>query len=121
MTIGGTEFKITKLTFDDDVRRILSLTTNTALCVKSISNALDIPITKCYRLVRQMEKRGMLKKFESADNDVAIYQSNLRTINFKIESDKLCINVEFNDGGKRVFEFSPRTPNQSNLTTVGAI
>ncbi|MDD1755746.1 MAG: hypothetical protein LUQ39_02780, partial [Methanomassiliicoccales archaeon] len=65
-------------------------------------------ITKCYRLVRQMETRGMLKRFDHVETNVATYQSNLRAIAFKIESDKLCIDVEFTDGGKRVFEFSPR-------------
>ena len=108
MTIGGTEFKITRLAFDDDVRRILSLTSPSALCVKDISHTLGMPITKCYRLVRQMEKRGMLKKMDHIDTNVATYQSNLRAIAFKIESDRLCIDVEFSDGGKRVFEFSPR-------------
>ena len=108
MTIGGTEFKITKLAFDDDVRRILSLTSSGAMCVKDISALLDMPITKCYRLVRQMEKRGMLKKFDNSDTNVSTYLSNLRAIAFKIESDRLCIDVEFTDGGKRVFEFSPR-------------
>lgn len=108
MTIGGTEFKITRLAFDDDVRRILSLTSLSALCVKDISATLEMPITKCYRLVRQMERRGMLKKYDHSDTNVATYQSNLRAIAFKIESDRLCIDVEFTDGGKRVFEFSPR-------------
>jgi hypothetical protein len=108
MTIGGTEFKITRLAFDDDVRRILSLTSPSALCVKEISLTLGMPITKCYRLVRQMEMRGMLKRFDHVETNVATYQSNLRAIAFKIESDKLCIDVEFTDGGKRVFEFSPR-------------
>lgn len=107
MTIGGTEFKITRLAFDDDVRRILLLTFPDALCVKDISNKLDMPITKCYRLVRQMEKRGMLKKNDCTETNIATYQSNLRTINFRIEQDHLCIDVEFSDGGKRVFEFSP--------------
>ena len=108
MTIGGMEFKITRLAFDDDVRRILSITASSPMCVKDISNQLDMPITKCYRLVRQMEKRGMLRKAEGADAAVVSYQSNLRTINLRIESDKLCIDVEFIDGGKRMFEFSPR-------------
>jgi hypothetical protein len=108
MTIGGTEFKITRLAFDDDVRRILTLTSPSAFCVKDISALLEMPITKCYRLVRQMENRGMLRKFDNAETNVATYQSNLRAINFKIESDKLCIDVQFTDGGKRVFEFSPR-------------
>ncbi|MCU0861278.1 MAG: winged helix-turn-helix domain-containing protein [Methanomassiliicoccales archaeon] len=118
MTIGGMEFKITKLAFDDDVRRILSLTSPNAMCVKDIANLLDMPITKCYRLVRQMEKRGMLKKFDNASTNVSSYQSNLRAIAFKIESDKLCIDVEFTDGGKRVFEFSPRVVGMESAPTV---
>jgi hypothetical protein len=108
MTIGGTEFKITKLAFDEDVRRILLVTCSSTLCVKDISTKLDMPITKCYRLVRQMEKRGMLKKHDDAVTNIASYSSNLRTINFRIEQDRLSIDVEFTDGGKRVFEFSPR-------------
>jgi predicted DNA-binding transcriptional regulator len=108
MTIGGTEFKITKLAFDDDVRRILLVTCSSGMCVKEISSRLDMPITKCYRLVRQMEKRGMLKKHDDSITNIASYSSNLRTINFRIEQDHLAIDVEFTDGGKRAFEFSPR-------------
>lgn len=107
MTIGGTEFKITKLAFDQDVRRILLVTCPSPICVKEISSKLDMPITKCYRLVRQMEKRGMLKKHDDPIANIASYSSNLRTINFRIEQDRLSIDVEFTDGGKRVFEFSP--------------
>ena len=108
MTIGGTEFKITKLAFDEDVRRILLVTCTSAICVKDISSKLNMPITKCYRLVRQMEKRGMLKKHEDPISSIASYTSNLRAINFRIEQDHLSIDVEFTDGGKSVFEFSPR-------------
>jgi hypothetical protein len=108
MTIGGMEFKITRLAFDDDVRRILSATCPSAMCVKDISSRLDMPITKCYRLVRLMEKRGMLRKMDGMESNIASYQSNLRTINLRIEQDRLSIDVEFIDGGKRVFEFCPR-------------
>jgi DNA-binding Lrp family transcriptional regulator len=114
MTIGGTEFKITKLAFDEDVRRILLVTCSSPICVKEISKRLDMPITKCYRLVRQMEKRGMLKRHDEEITNIAIYSSNLRSINFRIEQDRLSIDVEFADGGKRAFEFSPR---QTVVTT----
>jgi len=108
MTIGGIEFKITRLAFDMDARRILLAISPSAMTVKEMSIRLDIPITKCYRLVRSMKARGMLKQMEFLESDVASYRSNLRSINLRIEHDRLNINVDFTDGGKRVLEFCPR-------------
>ena len=107
MTIGGIEFKITRLAFDEDARRILSAISSSEMSVKQISNGLNIPITKCYRLIRSLEARGMVKHMECLELDVAFYRSNLRSINLRIEHDCLSIDVNFSDGGKRILEFCP--------------
>jgi hypothetical protein len=52
-----------------------------------------------------MEKMGRLRQMEDQGLGVSTYRSNLHIIDLRIEHDRLNIDMEFTDGGKRTFEF----------------
>ncbi len=98
------EFQITRMAFDDDVRQVLLVTTGTPLQVKEISEQGGISLERAYRLVRQMCAGGLLRK-STPPSGIAVYQSNIRTINLSIERDRMGIVVEFSDGERWRTEF----------------
>jgi len=104
MTSRIDEFQITRMAFDDDVRQVLQVTSGTPLQVKEISEQGGINLERAYRLVRQMCAGGLLRK-SIPPSGIAVYQSNIRTINLCIERDRLGIIVEFLDGEKWHTEF----------------
>lgn len=104
MSTRGTEFRITRLAFDEDVRRILDATAITPISVKQIADRLKIPIAKGYRLVRQMSGSEMLKSVKQHGSEVSLYSSNLHSIDLRIEHECLSLVIEFSDGERKVFE-----------------
>ena len=104
MSTGGTEFRIARLAFDEDVRRILDATAMTPISVKQIAERLQIPIAYSYRLVRQMSSAEMLKSVKQRGSEVSLYSSNLHSIDLRIEHECLNLVIEFSDGERKVFE-----------------
>ena len=104
MTMEGMGFQIPRLTCREETRRILSLVSARALGVREIAESLGMPIARCYRRVREMEDRGLLKRDGVRRDGMEVYRSNLKKFFVRIEGEHLSEMVEFEDGRKVTFE-----------------
>ena len=105
MTPNGMDFDFTHLACDEDASRILLLTADNAVSIGDLSKTLDIPMSRCYRRVHDMEGKGMLKIVSMDHNRAAQYKSNLKSFYIILEEENLSFFVEYQDGGTRAFNY----------------
>ncbi|MDD1767269.1 MAG: winged helix-turn-helix domain-containing protein [Methanomassiliicoccales archaeon] len=104
MMLEGMDFQIPRLTCDEDTGRILSFISLRPSCVAEISRTLSIPAARCYRRIREMEERDLVKRDGDKRDGADVYRSNLRSFRMMIEGEHLCQELEFEDGSRKTFE-----------------
>lgn len=92
------DFQFTQLACDEDASRILSIASHRGVSIKDISEALDIPMSRCYRRVHEMFQRGMLKVEYMDENRATLYRSNVKSFFITFENERLSLMVEYDDG-----------------------
>lgn len=105
--MGKMYFDIAQLTCDLDRRRILTATDAQPRSAKEIALSCHLSLSRCYRLIREMEESGILRR-ASADGREAVYISNLRSVEMSLEDDKLTLNVVFRDGTMDRKDYAPQ-------------
>ena len=99
-------FDIAQLTCDIDSRRILSSIDKRPRSAKEIAQVCRMSISRCYRMIREMESYRILRKAEM-DGREASYISNLRSIELSLEDDHLFLTVDYRDGTRTEIELEP--------------
>jgi DNA-binding transcriptional regulator GbsR (MarR family) len=105
MMLEGMDFQIPRLTCDEDTGRILSFISLRPSCVREISRMLNIPMARCYRRIREMEERDLVKRDGDKRDGADVYRSNLKFFRMMIEGEHLCQELEFEDGSRKTFDF----------------
>lgn len=99
------DFDLMQLVFEDDIRSILSLTVDSALSIKEIARRLDIPLSRCYRKVKEMLDSGVMSIDGTDENNALLYTSNLRSYSIVVGDSALSFLLEQEDGVIRSFEY----------------
>jgi len=107
MMSEGMDFNLTSFACNEDVSRILAMTHSDPKCVKEISSRLRIPISRCYRRIKEMVDMGMISSVGTDGNNAAVYESNLRSMRILLKDRKLWISMEFKDGRVKKAEYRP--------------
>ncbi len=119
-------FDISHLTCDSDSRHILAAVDFTPRSVREISQQCHLPLTRCYRIVREMEHKHMLRRAGLRGARGTAYLSNIQSLGMAIEDDRLYFSIEFRDGERSKVELSeenlqsPRSGIPQALFAVGA-
>lgn len=99
-------FDIAQLTCDINSRRILSAIDAQPRSVKEIARICGLTQARCYRMVKEMEHMHILYRAEYNGREI-FYASNLRSMEFALEGDKLSVRVNYRDGSRKVVEMGP--------------
>lgn len=105
--MGTMYFDIAQLTCDLDRRRILSATDAQPKSVKDIARSCRLSLSRCYRLIREMEGSGIIRRADAPGRE-AMYISNLRSVEMSLEDDKLSLSVVFRDGTRDRRDYTPQ-------------
>jgi hypothetical protein len=97
-------FDMSKFAFSGDSRLILTTTGSSPRSVKEIAKLCSLPLSKCYRLIKEMEERQMLKRTELEGTKATTYLSNIRSMGMALEEEALCFSIEFLDGTRAVMQ-----------------
>lgn len=90
-------FDIAQLTCDLDSRRILSAIDGKPRSAKEIALASRMSMSRCYRMIREMEQYRLISR-AGMDRRETSYISNLRSIELRLEEDKIKLTVSYRDG-----------------------
>ncbi len=90
-------FDIAQLTCDLDSRRILSAIDNKPRSAKEIASASRMSMSRCYRMIKEMEQNRIISR-AGIDRREMSYISNLRSIELRLEEDRLKLTVSYRDG-----------------------
>lgn len=90
-------FDIAQLTCDLDSRRILSAIDGRPRSAKEIASASRMSMSRCYRIIREMEQYRLISR-AGMDRRETSYISNLRSIELRLEEDKIKLTVSYRDG-----------------------
>ncbi len=90
-------FDIAQLTCDLDSRRILSAIDIKPRSAKEIASASRMSMSRCYRMIKEMEQNKIISR-ASIDRREMSYISNLRSIELRLEEDRLKLIVCYRDG-----------------------
>ena len=101
-----TYFDIAQMTCDVDSRRILSSIDKKPRSAKEIAQACRMSISRCYRMIREMEHYRILRKADM-DGREASYISNLRSIELSLEDDHIYLTVDYRDGTRTELKLGP--------------
>lgn len=105
--MGTMYFDIAQLACDLDRRRILSATDAQPRSVKEIARSCRLSLSRSYRLIREMEEGGIIRRTDMAGRE-ALYLSNLRSVEMSLEDDKLSLSVVFRDGTEDRKDYTPQ-------------
>jgi DNA-binding Lrp family transcriptional regulator len=106
MSVKTMDFEFTHLVCDEDANRILSIACNKDVSIKEISEALGIPMSRCYRRVHEMLEKGLLRVDKLDENRAALYRSNLRSFFITFENERLSLMVEYDNGRVQSFSYN---------------
>ncbi len=99
-------FDIAQLTCDVDSRRILSSIDRKPRSAKEIAQTCHMSISRCYRMIREMEDYRILRRAEVEGRE-ASYISNLRSIELCLEDDHIFLTVDYRDGTRTELRLGP--------------
>lgn len=99
-------FDIAQLTCDVDSRRILSSIDRKPRSAKEIAKACHMSISRCYRMIREMEEHRILRRAEVDGREVS-YISNLHSIEICLEDDHIFLSVDYRDGTRTEIRLGP--------------
>lgn len=117
-------FDVAQLTCNIDSRKILSSIEESPRSAREIAEMTSITISRCYRMIREMEQLNILGRAET-DRRVASYISNLRSVELRLEDDHISLTVDYRDGirtelnlGPQDLEITPQDQLVQDLLTV---
>jgi hypothetical protein len=110
-------FDIAQLTCDMDSRRILSSIDRKPRSAKEIAQACSMSISRCYRMIREMEEFRILRRAE-VDGRETTYISNLRSIELSLEDDHIFLTVDYRDGTRTEIRLGPDDLERAAPTSI---
>jgi predicted transcriptional regulator len=99
-------FDVAQLTCDINSRMILSAIETRPRSAREIAEMTNLSISRCYRMIREMEQLNILSRTES-DGRVTFYSSNLRSVELRLETDHIGLTVDFRDGSRTELKLGP--------------
>lgn len=99
-------FDIAQMTCDVDSRRILSLIDRKPRSAREIALACHMSVSRCYRMIKEMEDFRMLRKADSDGREIS-YISNLRSIELSLVGDHITLVVIYRDGTRTETRMGP--------------
>lgn len=100
-----------KLLLDPHAVKVLKATYDAPLSAHQICLKFDIPVARCYALVKKMEEAGLLKveKFLPLPGGTVrkSYRSSIKSITLNLENGHVMTSVQLREGDERITLKSP--------------
>ena len=91
-------FDIIKLACDVESRRVLTLTDGSPRSVREIADLSGLPLARCYRLLKDLEDKKVIRRTKYKGTRGALYTSNIGSIHLSLVDDRLTFEIDYRDG-----------------------